>query len=129
MACQNILIKTHKGYIRQVDGLAMGIQPAPQLANIWMSSFDKTIQNGSHFYKRYMDDKITVIKRSEINHRLQIINNLHPNLSFTKEEENQQSEIAFLDMKLRHMEDGKIETEWYRKKTDTGLTINYHSVA
>ena len=32
-------------------------------------------------------------------------------------------------MKIRHNKDGNIETEWYRKKTDTGLTINYHSMA
>ena len=129
MACQNILIKTHDGYMRQIEGLAMGIQPAPQLANIWMSAFDKKIQNDSCFYKRYMDDILTVIKKSEIEKTLERINSLHRNLSFTKEEENEMGEIPFLDLKIRHNKDGNIETEWYRKKTDTGLTINYHSMA
>ena len=40
LACSKILIKTHNGYIRQIDGLAMGIQCAPQSANIWMAAFD-----------------------------------------------------------------------------------------
>ena len=61
LACSNILIKTHRGYIRQVDGLAMGIQCAPQLANIWMSAFDGAIRGKSQFYKRYMDDCIRTI--------------------------------------------------------------------
>ena len=61
LACSNVLIKTHRGYIRQVDGLAMGIQCAPQLANIWMSAFDGAIRGKSQFYKRYMDDCIRTI--------------------------------------------------------------------
>ena len=32
-------------------------------------------------------------------------------------------------MKLTHKSDGNIETEWFRKETDTGLTLNYHSLA
>ena len=129
LACSNILIKTHRGYIRQVDGLAMGIQCAPQLANIWMSAFDGAIRGTSQFYKRYMDDCIRTIQKNDIEITLGQINNLHPNLSFTKEEEDEGGTIPFLDMKLRHKPDGKVESEWYRKKTDTGLTINFHALA
>ena len=129
LACSNILIKTHRGYIRQVDGLAMGIQCAPQLANIWMSAFDGAIRGKSQFYKRYMDDCIRTIEKNDIEITLGQINNLHPNLSFTKEEEDEGGTIPFLDMKLRHKPDGKVESEWYRKKTDTGLTINFHALA
>ena len=32
-------------------------------------------------------------------------------------------------MNIIHRQNGKIETEWYRKKTDTGLTINFHALA
>ena len=37
LACSNILIETSNGFIRQVNGLAMGVQCAPQLANIWLA--------------------------------------------------------------------------------------------
>ena len=125
----NILIKTHDGYIRQIDGLAMGIQCAPQLANIWMAAFDQTIKGDSTFYKRYMDDIIRVIKKNDIESTLERINNLHAKLVFTKETENDEGKIAFLDMNIIHRQNGTIETEWYRKKTDTGLTINFHALA
>ena len=129
LACSSILIKSHDGYIRQVDGLAMGIQCAPQLANIWMASFDKYIRGNSQFYKRYMDDVLRIIKKNEIDRTLESINQLHPNLAFTKETENIEGKIAFLDMNIVHKKDGTIETEWYRKATDTGLTINFHALA
>ena len=129
LACSNILISTQNGYIRQIDGLAMGIQCAPQLANIWMAAFDQSIKGDSTFYKRYMDDIIRVIKKNDIESTLERINNLHPKLVFTKETENNEGKIAFLDMNIIHRQNGKIETEWYRKKTDTGLTINFHALA
>ena len=123
LACSNIMIDTPTGYMRQIDGLAMGIQCAPQLANIWMSSFDKEIKSESTFYARYMDYILRIIKKHEIDATLERINKLHKNLVFTMEEESS-SCITFLDMKLRHKHDGSIETEWFRKPTDTGITIN-----
>lgn len=107
----------------------MGIQPAPQLANIWMSCFDNKIKRDSKFYVRYMDDILTNTKKEEVDKTLETKNNLHQNLKFTRETENNQGKIAFLDMLITHRTDGYIETEWFRKKTDTGLTINYHALA
>ena len=101
----------------------------PQLANIWMAAFDNSIKDDSVFYKRYMDDILRVIKKHEIGSTLERINQLHPNLAFTKELEKNDGTIAFLDMNIIHRTDGKIETEWYRKKTNTGLTINFHALA
>ena len=42
---------TSDGYYRQVDGLAMGSPPAPQLANEWMSKFDAEIKNQATLLK------------------------------------------------------------------------------
>ena len=96
----NILIQTENGYIRQQDGLAMGISCAPQLANIWMASMDKKIENNSRIYHRYMDDIIMVIKKIEIESDLERINKIHENLTFTHETEDEKGEILFLDLTL-----------------------------
>ena len=40
----NVIMSTHHGHYKQVDGLAMGSPPAPYLANIWLSKFDPVIQ-------------------------------------------------------------------------------------
>ena len=34
-----------------------------------------------------------------------------------------------MDMLLIHKQDGKIDTQWYRKTTDTGLVLNFHALA
>ena len=42
----NVLMLTHHGFYKQVDGLAMGSPPAPHLANGWMSKHDGKIKEG-----------------------------------------------------------------------------------
>ena len=45
----NVLMLTHDGYYRQVDGLAMGSPPAPYFANWWLSQFDGKIKHTIDF--------------------------------------------------------------------------------
>ena len=56
IASCNVLMLTHDGYYKQLDGLAMGSPPAPMLANGWMSHFDSGIKDNAKLYFRYMDD-------------------------------------------------------------------------
>ena len=83
-------------------------------------------------YERYMDDIIMVIKKSYIPTKLEEVNGLHRNLTFTKESESKESEeegtLPFLDMLLIHA-GKKIYSTWYTKETDTGLMMNYHALA
>ena len=127
LACCNVIFSTHKGYFIQRDGLAMGSPPAPHLANGWLSTFDKDIQHDSVLYERYMDDSLCSVRKDEITERLAKINSLHPCLEFTYELE-QEGKIPFLDMVI-HNKSGKLTSSWYRKSTDTGLTLNYHALA
>ena len=56
-----------------------------------------------------------------------MINNLHPSLHFTCEiEEN--GKLPFLDMVISN-DNGILSSCWYRKPTDTGLTLNFHALA
>ena len=80
----------------------------------------------SALYERYMDDIITIIKRKDVENKLQEINNLHPDLHFTMERE-QEGKIPFLDMILIH-ESGSLSSSWYSKPTDTGLMMNYYAL-
>ena len=43
LAVTDLVLSPHDGCFRQVDGLAMGSQPAPQLANIWLAKFKEAI--------------------------------------------------------------------------------------
>ena len=128
LACTDVVFNSPSGFFRQKDGLAMGIQPAPMPANIWMSSFEDSIKESASIFDRYVDDILVDVEDSEIDNRLTKINSLHPKLEFTLEKPVYNT-IPFLDMKIRQLEDGSIETMWYRKPTDTGLTLNFHATA
>ena len=127
LACCNVVFSTHRGFYTQKDGLAMGSPPAPMLANGWLSQFENLIKDKSKMCERYMDDILCDIKKDDISDRLTLINNLHPKLEFTIETEND-GKLAFLDMLIMN-DSGILTSKWYRKVTDTGLTLNYHSLA
>ena len=56
MASCDVIMLTHEGFYKQVDGLAMGSPPAPHLANGWLSQFESVIRGNAKIYERYMDD-------------------------------------------------------------------------
>ena len=127
LACCNVIFSTHRGHFVQTDGLAMGSPPAPCLANGWLSQFEKTIKASSILYYRYMDDIFCECKISDVDDRLKLLNSLHSNLSFTIEKEHC-GKLSFLDMIIFN-DNGNLSSGWFRKSTDTGLTLNYHSIA
>ena len=81
----DVLMHTHDGYYRQVDGLAMGSPPAPLLANGWLHKYDEKVKEGAKMYARYMDDIVREIKLNAIDNKLETINEMHPSLKFTFE--------------------------------------------
>ena len=87
---------THDGFYHQKDRLAMG-SPAPNFANGWLSRFDPIIQGDSKLYARYMDDILREIKFSQIDIKLEEINQYYQKLHFTIERE-KENQIAFLDI-------------------------------
>ena len=127
LACKDVVMLTHDGYYRQLDGLAMGAKPAPPLANIWLSKFEPMIKDSAKIFDRYMDDIIREINRHKIQEKLREINALHPKLKFTIELE-VNGRIAFLDMEISHI-NNRLSSSWYLKPTDTGLIMNYHALA
>ena len=127
MASCDVVMSTHDGYYAQIDGLAMGSPPAPHLANGWMSQYDPHIEGKSKLFSRYMDDIVMEIKQDDIEQKLEEINALHPCLSFTIERE-KEGKLPFLDMELIHI-GPHVTSTWYNKPTDTGLILNYHSLA
>ena len=127
IASCNVVMSTHDGFYRQIDGLAMGSAPAPFLANGWLSQFDPKIKDDAKLYYRYMDDIVREIKTENIDQKLNEINSYHPALKFTIEKETDNS-LPLLDMKIMR-KDCKLSSTWYSKPTDTGLIMNFHSFA
>ena len=67
-------------------------------------------------------------RRIKVQTKLSEINNLNKSLKFTIEEEDENCSIPFLDMKIIRT-GRRLASTWYTKPTDTGLTMNFHSLS
>ena len=123
----DVIMLTHNGYYKQIDGLAMGSPPAPHLANAWMSQFDDAIKGNSKLYSRFMDDIFCDKKRKESDRNLSDVNKLHDALKLTMERE-KNGGLPMLDMNIRN-DGGILSSTWYSKPSSTGLLMNYHALA
>ena len=116
----------------QTDGVAMGSPLGPVLANIFMihleNSLIPTLSEKLTFWSRYVDDTIAFVKRNEVSNVLNLLNSFNNNIKFTYEEEND-SCIAFLDVRLKRQNDGSLQTSVYRKETNTDVYIHWKSFA
>ena len=113
----------------QVDGVAMGSPLGPLMANVFLYHLEEKLKLDDmvpEFYKRFVDDTLSkmpnTIAATEFLARL---NNLHPNLSFTMELP-VDNKISFVGMEIRR-DGSKVETQVYRKSTNTGLLLHFNS--
>ena len=82
--------------------------------------------NRAKVFDRYVDI-LRSVKLSEIASLVETAIKLHPFLKFTKELEIERA-LPFLDM-LATRPNGRLQTPWYSKPTDTGLSLSYLAVA
>ena len=102
---------------QQRDGVAMGSPLGPVLGGIIMVELENSIVSklNSHlqFWKRYVDDTLTIVKEGSINHVLQQLNSFHLNIQLTFEIESSGS-IHFLDILIIRKK-SKIEKQFTEK--------------
>ena len=73
LACRDVVFSSPSVFFRQIDDLAIRIQPAPPLANIWMSSFEDEIKEDPTIFDIYVDDTPLDIEESEIDELVRIL--------------------------------------------------------
>ena len=114
---------------RQVDGVAMGSPLGPTFANYYMAHTENLILNDltekPNIYARYMDDIFIEIKTENDLIKLKELFEKNSVLKFTYEK-SIENKLPFLDVML-HKINGRIETNIFRKTTDTGKCLNYKS--
>ena len=133
ICCKSIFLYKDTVY-EQRDGVAMGLPLAPLLANWFVSKIERNIFSDSKnnqckpiFYKRYVDDIFAVFTNSSDRDRFfTVLNSSHPNLQFTMEITT--DALPFLDVEIT-AKDGMYNTRVYRKPTNTGVLLNFESIA
>ena len=123
---------TFKGrFYEQKDGTTMGSPISPIVANLYMEDLaTKAIQSAQDppsFWRRFVDDTLTIMKSSQIDNFLQHLNSLDQNIQFTKEEARADGSMPFLDVLIIPREYGSPETTVYRKPTHTDLYLQWDS--
>ena len=90
----------------QIDGVSMGSQPGPTLANILMTEFEDDvirplISSGKlKFYVRYGDNSLVLAKPEDINLILDKLISFHPQIQFTFEEFVDHNDVHFLHIRF-----------------------------
>ena len=109
----------------------MGSPLSPVIANMYMEHLEETALRTAPLqptlWLRYVDDTFVVWPHGheELQHFHEHINQQHPNIQFTIEEE-KDGKLAFLDVQVTRSPDGLI-TSVYRKPTHTDRYIPFHS--
>ena len=118
---------TFNGVIyEQKDGVCMGFSLGPLLVNVIMTYLEeKTIKpliiSTIKFYAIYVDDTLFVIKREDVRHIQNLLNNFDPNLRLTVDLF--QNEVPhFLDLEL-----SPDDISIFRKNTNIGLYNHFSS--
>ena len=110
----------------------MGSPLAPLLAEWFVSGieqkiFETDISFQPLFYRRYVDDIFAVFKNPEDRDKFfDLLNKMHKNLTFTMETTT--SSLPFLDISIT-INGGKFDTQVYRKPANTGVQMNFNSIA
>lgn len=130
IAVTNTYFYFNKILYKQTEGLSMGNPLAPTLANIFLSHMETSLLSNCPeefkpvFYRRYLDDTFVVFKKeSDRTDFFQYINNIHANIKFTMECEDN-CKLPFLDI-LVHRSENSLTTSIYRKPTFTGLGTSF----
>ena len=117
-------------YYKQIFRTPMESPISPIIADLVMQDLEVEIIKKLDFtvpvYYRYLDDTILFIPKDKINSIVDEFNNYHERLKFTFEIENNNS-IPFLNILIIRNNDNTIYTNWYRKNTFSGRSLNYCS--
>lgn len=121
-------------FYRQKEGFAMGDPLSAIMSGFFMEDLEKkAIATAPEdcrlsLWKRYVDDILEKVKAGHTQKLTEHLNSIDKtgNIKFTHEEE-EQGNIAFLDMKIHHGEDGSIKIKVYRKPTHTDQYLLWSS--
>ena len=109
------------------DGVAMGSPLGPLLVSVFMCSLEESIVPTLKYFlvhwKRYVDDTHVYMEPDKIGYVMKKLNTYHQQIQFTYELEKYQH-ISFLDVSIRRLTNGKLETIIFRKEKNTDVYMN-----
>ena len=113
------------------EGVTIGSPLGPLLANVFLCHLEERLSENDlipSFYRRYVDDTLAIMPGLHAAESfLDVLNGLQPSIHFTMELSSHYS-IPFIGT-LIIKNGNKLETQVYRKPTNTGLLLHFQSHA
>ena len=116
-------------YYEQADGLFIGSPASSCFAELFIQRVEEvsvyTMLHAPRIWIRKVDDTFT-INNHETNDTLTELNQIHPQIKFTAEEE-ENGQIPFLDCSVLRTDNNRVKTKVYKKPTHTWQYTNFYS--
>nr|VZI46535.1 unnamed protein product [Spirometra erinaceieuropaei] len=104
----------------QVKGTPMGSPISGFIAEAVLQRLESLVfqHHRPKFWARYLDDTFVVIERDQVLTFQEHLNAVFPDIQFTMEEE-ENNQLAFLDVLVCRKDSGELKTKVFRKATNT----------
>nr|VZI18613.1 unnamed protein product [Spirometra erinaceieuropaei] len=112
----------------QVKGTPMGSPISGFIAEAVLQRLESLVfqHHRPKFWARYVDDTFVVIERDQVLTFKERLNSVFPDIQFTMEEE-ENNQLAFLDVLVCRKDCGSLKTKVFRKATNTTQILNFNS--
>ncbi|BHF76767.1 hypothetical protein SprV_0501986600 [Sparganum proliferum] len=112
----------------QVKGTPMGSPISGFIAEAVLQRLESLVfqHHKPKFWARYVDDTFVVIDRDQLLTFKERLNAIFPDIQFTMEEE-ENNQLAFLDVLVCRKDCGELKTKVFRKATNTMQALNFNS--
>nr|VZI43110.1 unnamed protein product [Spirometra erinaceieuropaei] len=112
----------------QVKGTPMGSPISGLIAEAVLQRLESLVfrHHRPKFWARYVDDTFVVIERDQVLTFKEQLNAVFPDIQFTMEEE-ENNQLAFLDVLVCRKDCGGLKTKVFRKATNTMQILNFNS--
>nr|VZH97843.1 unnamed protein product [Spirometra erinaceieuropaei] len=112
----------------QVKGTPMGSPISGFIAEAVLQRLESLVfqHHRPKFWARYVDDTFVVIERDQVLMFKERLNSVFPDIQFTMEEE-ENNQLAFLDVLVCRKDCGGLKTKVFRKATNTTQILNFNS--
>ncbi|BHF80383.1 hypothetical protein SprV_0702351000 [Sparganum proliferum] len=112
----------------QVKGTPMGSPISGFIAEAVLQRLESLVfqHHKPKFWARYVDDTFVVIERDQLLTFKERLNAVFPDIQFTMEEE-ENNQLAFLDVLVCRKDCGGLKTKVFRKATNTMQVLNFNS--
>ncbi|BHF65607.1 hypothetical protein SprV_0200862000 [Sparganum proliferum] len=114
--------------LKEVKGTPMGSPISGLIAEAVLQRLESLVfqHHKPKFWARYVDDTFVVIDRDQLLTFKERLNAVFPDIQFTMEEE-ENNQLAFLDVLVCHKDCGGLKSNVFRKATNMMQVLNFNS--